>query len=152
MLVAKWAASGLSVRMGAGVARREFRVSDGLWQRLVPLLPVVERRYRYPGRLRVDDRRCLDGILFALFWGLPWSEVPAELGVSGVTCWRRLREWQQAGVWERLLGLLVEELECLGELDRARLVVDSSLAPAKKGAPRRGQARWTGVAARPSGI
>lgn len=132
------------------MAWQPWRVSNGFWERVRPLLPVPERRFRYPGRKRIDDRRCLEGILFVLFSGLPWDAVPAELGVSGVTCWRRLQEWQQAGVWRRLLALLVEELECNGALDAARLLVDASIAPAKKGAPKRGQARWIAVAPRPS--
>jgi transposase len=125
-----------------------WRVSDGLWERVVPLLPLVERRFRYPGRLRVDDRRCLQGILWVLFSGLPWRALPAEFGVSGVTCWRRLEAWQRSGVWERLLVSLRLELERAGALDEARLLVDSSIAPAKKGARRLGEARWI-AAARP---
>lgn len=125
-----------------------WRVSDGLWERVAPLLPRVERRFRYPGRLRVDDRRCLQGILWVLFSGLPWRALPAELGVSGVTCWRRLEAWQRSGVWERLLVALRLELERAGGLDEARLLVDSSIAPAKKGARRLGEARWI-AAARP---
>jgi transposase len=112
------------------------------------LLPLVERRFRYPGRLRVDDRRCLQGILWVLFSGLPWRALPAEFGVSGVTCWRRLEAWQRSGVWERLLVSLRLELERAGALDEARLLVDSSIAPAKKGARRLGEARWI-AAARP---
>jgi transposase len=134
------------------MAWEPWRLSEGLWLRTVSLLPVIERRYQYPGRRRIDDRRCLEGILFVLFTGLPWSAVPAELGVSGVTCWRRLQEWQQAGVWQRLLEVLVDELEQRGQRDRARLIVDASIAPAKKGAPKRGQARWIAAAPQPSGI
>jgi transposase len=134
------------------MAWQPWRVSGGLWERVSPLLPVVERRVRYPGRKRIDDRRCLEGILFVLFSGLPWDAVPGELGVSGVTCWRRLQEWQQAGVWQRLLLVLVDELEQRGQRDRARLIVDASIAPAKKGAPKRGRARWIAAAPRPSGI
>jgi len=126
-----------------------WRVSDGLWERVAPLLPQAERRFRYPGRLPIDDRRCLEGILYVLFSGLPWRAMPRELGVSGVTCWRRLNRWQQAGVWTRLLSSLRLELEALGALEEARLLVDSSIAPAKKGAPRRGRARWI-AAARPA--
>jgi transposase len=134
----------VSARLEVVVVRR--RVSEGLWRRVAPLLPVVERRFRYPGRKRVDDRLCLEGILFVLFTGLPWREVPAELGVSGITCWRRLAEWQHAGVWEQLLGVLVSELKEQGQLDPARLIVDASIAPAKKGARKLGQARWIAVA------
>jgi transposase len=132
------------------VAWQPWRVSDGFWERVQPVLPVRRRRFRYPGRMRIDDRRCLEGILFVLFSGLPWEAVPAGLDVSGVTCWRRLQEWQAAGVWQRLLGVLLEELERLGRLDAARLLVDASIAPAKRGAPRRGQARWIAAAPRPS--
>lgn len=133
------------------MAWEPWRVSDLFWARVWPLLPVVERRFRYPGRRRIDDRRCLEGILFVLFSGLPWEAVPRELGVSGVTCWRRLNEWQRAGVWERLLAVLVEELESLGALDEARLLIDASIAPAKKGARKLGAARWIVAAPRPSG-
>lgn len=143
--------SGLA-RLGVVVAWEPWRLPEGLWLRVLPLLPVVERRFRNPGRRRIDDRRCLEGILFVLFSGLPWEAVPEELGVSGVTCWRRLREWQRAGVWERLLALLVDELEQRGQRDGARLIVDASIAPAKKGAPKRGQARWIAAAPQPSGI
>ena len=123
-----------------------------MWERVAPLLPVVERRFRHPGRRRIDDRRCLEGILFILFSGLPWAAVPGELAVSGVTCWRRFRDWQQLGVWQRLLVVLVDELEARGQRDRARLIVDASIAPAKKGARKRGQARWIAAVPRPSGI
>jgi transposase len=133
------------------VSWEPWRVSDGLWERVQPLLPVVERRFRYPGRRRIDDRVCLEGILYVLFSGLPWAAVPPELGVSGVTCWRRLEQWQRAGVWDALLELLRDELEALAELDDARLLVDASIAPAKKGAPRRGEARWIGAAPPASG-
>jgi transposase len=138
--------------MGVVMAWEPWRLPEGLWLRVLPLLPVVQRRVRNPGRRRIDDRCCLEGILFVLFSGLPWGAVPDGLGVSGVTCWRRLQEWQRAGVWERLLGLLVDELEQQGRSDGARLIVDASIAPAKKGALKRGPARWIAAAPRPSGI
>jgi hypothetical protein len=43
-----------------------------------------------------------------------------------MTCWRRLGEWHQAGVWERLHRLLLEELHAAGQLDWSRAVIDSS--------------------------
>jgi Putative transposase of IS4/5 family (DUF4096) len=72
-------------------------VSDELWELVEPLLPKKPRRFRYPGRKRIDDRKVLTGILFVLRTGIPWEYLPQEMGCgSGVTCWRRLREWQQA--------------------------------------------------------
>jgi transposase len=117
-------------------------VSDALWKRVQPLLPKVERRFRYPGRKRLPDRQALQGILFVLHTGIAWRHLPLELGFgSGSTCYRRLDEWQQAGVWERLHALLLNELRAAGELEWARAVADSSHVQAKKGAPRRARAR-----------
>src|SRR5437660_11392365 len=85
-------------------------VSDELWEIVEPLIPRVERRFRNPGRKRIDDRRVLTGILFVLKTGIPWEHLPQEMGCgSGMTCWRRLRDWNEAGVWERLHQVLLKE-------------------------------------------
>lgn len=114
-------------------------VSDELWERVEPLLPRVERRFRYPGRKRLEDRQVLTGILFVLKTGIPWEDLPQEMGCgSGMTCWRRLRDWNDAGVWERLHQVLLDELQDAGQLDWSRAVVDSSHVRAKGGAQRQG--------------
>jgi transposase len=78
-------------------------VDDDLWELIEPLLPKTTRRYRHPGRRRIHDRKVLSGILIVLSTGIAWQRLPQELGFgSGMTCWRRLLEWQQAGVWQRL--------------------------------------------------
>jgi transposase len=102
-------------------------VDDALRERIEPLLPVVERRYRYPGRKRIPDRRALTGILFVLKTGIAWEDLPAEMGCgSGMTCWRRLRDWNDAGVWTRLHQVLLDELHEAGEIDSSRAAADSS--------------------------
>lgn len=119
-------------------------VSDELWELVEPLLPRKERRFRYPGRKRLPDRQALQGILFVLHTGIAWQHVPGELGFgSGVTCWRRLDEWQRAGVWQELHAVLLARLRAAGELEWSRAIADSSQVQAKKGAPRRARARWT---------
>ena len=121
-------------------------VSEELWVLVEPLLPKVERRFRYPGRKRLPDREALQGILFVLQTGISWTHLPAELGFgSGVTCWRRLDEWQRAGVWERLHALLLARLRAAGEIEWSRAVADSSHVQAKKGAARRARARLAGA-------
>jgi transposase len=126
-------------------------VSDALWARVEPLLPKVERRFRFPGRKRLPDRQALQGILFVLHTGIAWRHLPLELGFgSGSTCYRRLDEWQRAGVWERLHALLLAELRAAGELEWERAVADSSHVQAKKGAPRRARARLIAAGAAPS--
>ncbi|WP_446474013.1 transposase [Actinomadura opuntiae] len=98
-----------------------------MWERIEPLLPKVERCKRHAGRKRWDYRMVLCGILFVLHTGIRWEFLPQELGFgSGMKCWRRLAEWHQAGVWERLHRLLLEELHAAGQLDWSRAVVDSS--------------------------
>jgi transposase len=117
-------------------------VSDAFWEKVSPLLPVVKRRFRYPGRTRLDDRPALQGILFVLYTGIAWRHLPLELGFgSGSTCYRRMVEWQEAEVWDRLHALLLAELHAAGELEWQRAVADATHVPAKKGAPRRARAR-----------
>jgi transposase len=116
------------------MAAAPWIVSDGLWELVEPLLPRVERRFRYPGRKRLPDRQALQGILFVLHTGISWPHLPLGLGFgSGVTCWRRLDEWQKAGVWERLHELLLARLRAAGEIEWSRAIADSSHVQAKKG-------------------
>src|SRR5580693_6427754 len=127
---------------GVPVATAPWVVSDELWGRIEPLLPRVERRFRYPGRKRLPDRQALQGILFVLYTGIAWRHLPPELGFGGgSTCYRRMDEWQQAGVWERLHEVLLSELHKTGEIEWSRAVADGSHVQAKKGAPRRARAR-----------
>ena len=124
------------------MAAAPWLVSDELWELVEPLLPKRERRFRYPGRRRLPDREALQGILFVLHTGIAWRHLPLELGFgSGSTCYRRLVEWQEAGVWERLHALLLAELRAAGEIEWSRAVADSSHVQAKKGAPKRARAR-----------
>ena len=98
-----------------------------LWERIKTLLPKPkERRFRYPGRKPIEDRKALTGILFVLKTGIPWEDLPQEMGCgSGMTCWRRLRDWHQAGVWEALHELLLAELNGADQIDWSRAAVDS---------------------------
>lgn len=113
-------------------------VTDGLWERIEPLLPKRPRRPK-GGRPPVDDRATLTGILFVLKSGIPWSMLPRELGCgSGVTCWRRLRDWQRAGVWDKLHRVLLSELRAAERIDWSRAVADSASVRAVFGGKRPG--------------
>ncbi|MEV4171366.1 IS5 family transposase [Nonomuraea sp. NPDC049709] len=116
-----------------------WAVPDELWARIQPLLPVVPRRADHPGRKRLEDRKVLSGILFVLYTGISWKHLPQELGFgSGMTCWRRLRDWHAAGVWQHLHELLLAELHAAGRLDWSKAVIDSSHVRALKGGPKTG--------------
>ena len=114
---------------------------DRLWSRIAPLLPPV-KPVGSRGRPPVGNREALTGILFVLKTGIPWEYLPVEMGCgSGMTCWRRLRDWQAAGVWERLLRVLLQELASAKRIDWSRAALDSASIPAKRGARRRGRTR-----------
>ena len=107
-------------------------VPDDLWEAIAPLLP-EERPKPKGGRPRCDDRLALAGIIFVLRSGIPWEMLPREFGCSGMTCWRRLRDWQIAGVWTMLHRVLLERLSNAGHLDWSRASLDSAAVAAKKG-------------------
>ena len=122
-------------------------VDDQFWQLIEPLLPQLPRRYRHPGRKRLDDRNVLAGILFVLATGIAWQRLPQKLGYgSGMTCWRRLHEWQQAGVFQRLHQLLLTRLRQADRLDLSRAVCDSASLRALLGAKRLAPAQLTAPA------
>ena len=110
-------------------------LSDALWKRIEPLLPPPKpRRHRHPGRKPIPHRAALTGILYVLRTGVPWEYLPPEMGCgSGMTCWRRLRDWQEAGVWERIRGAVLAELQARDRIDWSRAVVDSASLRALKG-------------------
>jgi transposase len=110
-------------------------VSDELWNVLQPLLPPVKpRRFRYPGRKRLDDRKALTGILFVLKTNIPWEDLPSEMGCgSGMTCWRRLHDWNDAGVWPRLHQVLLARLDNAHLINWTRAAIDSTFARALGG-------------------
>jgi len=109
-------------------------VSDELWEIIKPLLPPEPPKPK-GGRPRLDDRAALSGIVFVLKSGIPWEMLPKEMGCgSGSTCWRRLRAWQEAGVWEELHRVLLNRLGEAERIDWQRASLDSASVSAKRGA------------------
>jgi transposase len=101
-------------------------VPDELWNSLAPLLPRHKARCGKRGRPPVDDRAALTGIVFVLQSGIPWNMLPQEMGCgSGVTCWRRLRNWQRRGIWKRLLAAMLQKVQAGCGIDLSKVVLDS---------------------------
>jgi transposase len=100
-------------------------------------LAAAPRQRSHPkgGRPWIEDRAVLGGVIYVLRAGVPWRLLPArELGCgSGVTCWRRLRDWQQAGVWEQLHHRLLDWLGDDGQVDWSRAAIDSVSVRARRG-------------------
>src|SRR3712207_76545 len=109
-------------------------ITDALWKIVEPLLP-LELPKPKGGRPRIDERAALTGIVFVLKSGIPSEMLPKEMGCgSGSTCWRRLRDWQEAGVGEKLHRVLLDRLGEGDEIDWERASMDSASVPAKRGA------------------
>jgi transposase len=105
-------------------------ISASLFKKIEPLLPVVTPSAK-GGRPRLSDEQALDGIFFVLRTCIRWEELPQQLGFgSGMTCWRRLRDWQAAQVWHELHLLLLGELRSDGKLDFSRVRIDGAAWPA----------------------
>jgi transposase len=110
-------------------------ISDELWALVEPLIlprpPAVHGR---TGRPRTSDRDVLEGIAFMLSTGIGWTKLPRELGYgSGWTCWRRMRQWHEAGVFDRLHQAVLDQLGEHGRLDWSRASLDSVSVRAKRG-------------------
>nr|WP_240529867.1 IS5 family transposase [Streptomyces mangrovisoli] len=117
---------------------RPWIVSDELWSLIEPLLPEPAPKL-VEGRPRVPDRQALCGILFVLHTGIQWEYLPQELGFgSGMTCWRRLAAWNEAGVWDQLHLVLLRKLRAAKKLDWSRAVIDSSHVRAARRGPKSG--------------
>ncbi|WP_373292916.1 IS5 family transposase [Mangrovihabitans endophyticus] len=107
-------------------------IEDELWDRIEPLLPPWPDRA--PGPRLVPDRQCLQGILFVLCTGIGWEDLPQELGFgSGMTCWRRLKRWTEAGVFDQLHHMLLADLNTAARIDWSRAAIDGSHIDTKKG-------------------
>ena len=114
-------------------------ITDELWAVIEPLLPPEPEKLR-GGRPRIPNRDVLRGILFVLATGLPWEYLPPEMGCgSGMTCRRRLKEWHEAGVRQKLHRTLLARLNEADRIDWSRASLDSSSVPAEKGAMKPGR-------------
>ena len=120
---------------------------DELWEVIEPRLPALKRSPK-GGRPPVGNREALTGILFVLKTGIAWEDLPAEMGCGcGMTCWRRLRDWHVAGVWEEVRLTLLAGLHGAGLIDWSRAVIDSATVKAPLGGKKPARTRPTAASA-----
>jgi len=104
---------------------------DELWEIVEPLIPSVEAAGT--GRPRVADRTAFGVILFVLFTGTAWKQIPRELGCSGSTAHERFTAGTRAGVFERLHAELLRRLNAAGRIDWSSGIIDGTHIRALKG-------------------
>ena len=118
---------------------RERELSAELWERVRHLLP--ERPPAVTGRPRVDDQEAFAGVVHVLRAGCRWQDLADTHHPSGSTCWRRHREWTEAGVWHAVWQVVLAELDAAGQLDVSELILDGTFVEAKKGVTGRAPGR-----------
>ena len=111
--------------------KREQELLDRMWERVRPLLPARPVNPK-GGRPWADDKACFAGIAYQLRNNVRWNHLPPCFP-SGVTCWRRHRDWTRAGVWARAWRAVLAELAAAGMLDTTELFLDATFAEARKG-------------------
>jgi len=111
--------------------KREQELLDRMWDRVRPLLPPRPPNPK-GGRPWADDKACLAGIVYQLRNAIRWNDMPPHFP-SGVTCWRRHRDWTEAGVWPRVWKAVLAELADAGMLDTSELFLDATFAESRKG-------------------
>lgn len=116
------------------MALREAILTDEQWAKIEPLIP-KHRPHPKGGRPRRSDRECLEGILWIARSGARWKDLP-DCFPSPATCWRRLRDWEEMGVFKDLWRAFLDELDEVGLVQWDEVFVDGTFAPAKKGGPR----------------
>ena len=109
----------------------ERDLTDVQWKILAELIPELGRRADGRGRPWKDRRAVLNGILWVLRTGAPWSDVPDRYP-SCQTCHRRFQQWVRSGVIRGILEALAADLKIRGLLDVKEAFIDGSFAPAKK--------------------
>lgn len=122
------------------MAKPKIEITDAQWSRIEPLVRKSHRtsstsrlRSSRAGRPRADDRRVLEGIIWVLRSGARWRDLP-EGFPSSSTCWRRLAQWEDDGLWEDIWRAFLSELDERGRIGWEELFADAAFIPAKKGA------------------
>lgn len=110
---------------------REQQLLDALWERVRDLIP-PKPPHPKGGRPFASDYDCLAGLVYLLRNGGRWNSLPAGFP-SDTTCWRRHRDWVNAGVWPRLHAAILHELQDAGLLDTSELAIDATFVEARKG-------------------
>jgi transposase len=111
--------------------RKPYRsdLSDAQWNRIRRLLP----KPAATGRPREDDREIINGILYVMWTGCRWEDLPHDIDASPKTCNRRLLEYQRRKVWQKIVASLMKEAYNKGMINLNNCYHDASVIKSKRG-------------------
>lgn len=115
---------------------RAIYLTEKQWKEIGPLLP----KLKSSGRPWKNNRLVIEGILWILRTGARWKDLP-EKYPSPSTCWRRLKLWEEQGVWEKIWRTFIRKLDKRGQIDWSECFMDGTFVSAKKGAQKSGKRR-----------
>lgn len=110
------------------------QLTNEQWDLVSDLFP-FQRTTALGGRPRVLPRPCLEGVLWVLRTGARWKDLPMHFP-SPSTCWRRLQQWTESGVFHEVWARLLRRCNGLNNIDWEEAIADGTFSPAKKGVPR----------------
>jgi len=120
------------------VAMASRLLPDDLWSEIAHLFPRHVQSLE-GGRHPIEHRVVLTAILFVLKTGIAWEDLPLEaFGCSYKTCIRRLQQWTQLGLWQRIHHLFLARLRGADQLDWSRVLIDCSQVKAPLGGQKQG--------------
>ena len=111
--------------------RKAYRsdLTDAQWKRIKRFLP----KPAWTGRPRANDREVINGILYVMWTGCRWEDLPHDIAASPKTCHRRLLEYQRRRVWQKILASLTKEAYRKGLINLNNAYHDASVIKSKRG-------------------
>lgn len=109
---------------------RMTELSEAQWQAIQGLFP--EEKREKGGRPRASNRQTLNGVLWIVKTGSQWAQLPQKYGAY-VTVWRRYKEWEGSGLWERIWKTLLPMMERKEQLEWVMAFLDGMFVPGRKG-------------------
>jgi transposase len=110
-----------------------MKLTNEQWQRIAKFIPKPKALPGKSGRPPQDPRDILNGIFWVLRTGAQWSELPRRYPPKS-TCHRYFQQWNESGVFVKILTALAQDLKKRGGIDISEGFIDGTFAPAKKGA------------------
>ena len=124
--------SRMAVETSAGSTMdTQYELTDEQWQ-LISDLFVEAPVGPQGGRPPASSRLCVEGIVWMLRSGARWKDLPRRFP-SDTTCWRRLKAWTEAGIWQQAWARLIRLLDRDGRVDHEESFADGTFSAAKKG-------------------